>query len=337
MAAADSGSRRPPHHREDGGFHRTWPLDRRPGEDGSFARWRRERRQNPPPPSPPQDAFPTAQPSILRPRAPAEDLSLTWIGHATFLVQLGGVNLLTDPHFSDRASPVQWAGPRRLSRLPVGISDLPPIDLVVLSHDHYDHLDSGSVRKLARHSPEAEWVVPLAYERWLRRRGVRRITEVDWWKAAVVAGVECTAVPVQHWTRRGFQPNERLWSGWTLTAHEAGRSVFFAGDSGYFHGFRDIRALGPFDASLIPIGAYEPRWFMRHSHMNPEEAVQVYKDVGGHGLFAGMHFGTFRLTDEDPLEPPIRTRAAWAEAGLDPELLWVPIHGESRIVTRQSP
>ena len=273
-------------------------------------------------------------PSPHRPRAPGDSLTLTWVGHATFLIQLAGLNLLTDPHFSPRASPVQWAGPRRMSGLPMDIDDLPPIDAVVISHDHYDHLDRGSVRRLARHSPAAQWITPLGYHGWLRSQGVESVAQADWWDTLSFGRLRATCLPVQHWTRRGFKGNQRLWAGWSLStqASEASssRSIFFCGDSGYFSGFEEIGArLGPFDASLLPIGAYDPRWFMRTSHMNPEEAVQAYHDLGGSGLFAGMHWGTFRLTDEDPLEPPLRTRAAWQTADLPTKQLWIPLHGET--------
>ena len=274
---------------------------------------------------------------MQHPRAAAGSVSLTWVGHATFLVQLGGVNVLTDPHFARRASPVQWAGPKRMAGLPLDVDDLPAIDLVVLSHDHYDHLDATSVKRLARRFPDATWVSPLGYDRWLRARGVLDVVEADWWHERSVDDVTLTCLPVQHWCRRGFRANERLWGGWSLQSPSG--SVLFVGDSGYFHGFREIGArLAPFDAVLMPIGAYEPRWFMRPAHMNPEEAVQAYRDLGGEGVMAGMHWGTFRLTDEDPLEPPGRTRSAWDAEGLDPDRLWIPRHGETRwLRTSESP
>jgi N-acyl-phosphatidylethanolamine-hydrolysing phospholipase D len=282
------------------------------------------------------------------------------VGHATFVIQLGGLNLLTDPVFSDRATPIPGFGPRRLVPPALVVDELPPIDAVLLSHSHYDHLDASSVDRLRRRFGDAcQWITPLGYRGWFSGRGVDRVQELDWGDTATVTApssvagaanrevsasrsaalandprargvsagtgvVEVTACPAQHWCRRGLRTNERLWSSFSLRL-AGGRSVYFGGDSGYFPGYREIGArLGPFDLSLLPIGAYEPRWFMKTSHMNPEEAVRAYEDLGGSGAFVGMHWATFRLTDEDVLEPPVRTRAAWAQAGYPPEDLHLP-------------
>jgi len=326
----------PSHHLPGGGFRIPWPLegaDERAG--GSFLRWQWERLTSRLPPDPPPGALPRVESDVARPRAATGEVRITWVGHSSFLLQLGGLNLLTDPVWSRRASPVQWMGPARFVPPGVPWDALPPVDAVLLSHDHYDHLDDPTVRRLhARFGGALHWMTPLAYREWLGARGITRVTELDWWAEAEVAqGVRAACLPVQHWTRRtlrGF--NERLWGSWLLTTL-GGRKVYFAGDSGYFRGFRDVgERFGPFDAVLLPIGAYEPRWFMRPAHMNPEEAVRAYQDLGGTGLFVGMHWGTFRLTDEDPLEPPVRTRAAWEAAGLPEEQLWIPRHGETRVL-----
>jgi N-acyl-phosphatidylethanolamine-hydrolysing phospholipase D len=278
-----------------------------------------------------------AVPTPALPRTAAGELRITWVGHATFLLQIDGVNILTDPVWSLRASPLAWAGPARVVPAAVDFDSLPPIDLVVLSHDHYDHLDSATVRRLhARHGDALQWVTPLGYARWLRRRGVRSTIELNWWQSARLqtAGgmVELTAAPVQHWTKRSpFDERRRLWASYRIAGSD--RSVYFCGDSGWYDGFADTgAALGPFDASLLPIGAYEPRWFMRGAHMNPEEAVAAYRALGDTGLFVAMHWGTFLLTDEPPTEPPARARAAWAAAGLPPDDLWIAQHGETRVV-----
>jgi N-acyl-phosphatidylethanolamine-hydrolysing phospholipase D len=261
-------------------------------------------------------------PRIVRPAAPADDVRITWVGHATFLVQIAGLNILTDPVWSERASPVQWAGPRRLMPPGVAFDALPPIDAVLLSHDHYDHLDSGTIRRIARKHANAQWISPLGYARWLRRRGVKRVEEMDWWQATTIdsprVALRITAYPVQHWTRRNFfDTNRRLWCSYGIDAGEGAR-VYFAGDSGWCDAFREIgRNAGAFDAALLPIGAYEPRWFMKPAHMNPEEAVQAWKDLGGRGRFVPMHWGTFILTDEPVLEPLARLRSAWQAAGQD--------------------
>jgi N-acyl-phosphatidylethanolamine-hydrolysing phospholipase D len=324
---------------EHGRFALPWPLEgdaTRGFRD--LMRWRRERARNGGvPPRPPPDAFETARPDVAASRNAVDELRITWIGHATFLIQLAGLTILTDPVWSRRASPVGWLGPSRLVPPGLGFDSLPPVDVVILSHDHYDHLDSRTVRRLqARFESDLTWVTPLGYASWLRGFGVTNITELDWWEAADVRtpggvlGVQAT--PAQHWTKRSpFDERTRLWSGFVLAAPD-GAKVYYCGDTGYFDGFGAIGMLGPFAASIMPIGAYDPRWFMKPMHMNPEEAVRAYTELGDAGLFVGMHWGTFRLADEPPLEPPVRTRAAWRERSLPPERLWIPRHGETRII-----
>ena len=329
-------ARRPGHHDPAGGFRNPWPTAERPGFR-EFVRWRREAARADLPANPHPRELPTARADPAYPRAPADELRVTWIGHSTFLIQLGGLNLLTDPHFGERASPVRWAGPKRFLPPGLKIDALPPIDAVLLSHDHYDHLDSGTVRRLdARFGNGIRWVTPLGYRAWFSRHGVRQVTELDWWRETTLDGprgaLRVRSLPAQHWTSRSpFDRLSRLWCSWS--AEGAGRSVYFGGDSGWFPDYPRIgERAGPFDLTLLPIGAYEPRWFMRSSHMNPEEAVRAYLEIGGTGTFGGMHWGTFRLTDEDPLEPPRQARTAWAAAGLPDEHLWIPAHGETRIV-----
>lgn len=322
-----------------GRFVLPWPLEG--GATRGFRdlmRWRRERRRNGGvAPAPPLAAFATAEPDIAAPRNDGGELRITWIGHATFLIQLAGITILTDPIWSRRASPIGWAGPARLVPPGLGFDSLPPVDVVVLSHDHYDHLDSRTVRRLqARFGSHLTWVTPLAYTSWLRGFGVANVRELDWWESVQLrtpGGVlDVRATPAQHWTRRSpFGAGTRLWSGFILTAPD-GTKVYFCGDTGYFAGFGAIGALGPFAASIMPIGAYDPRWFMKPMHMNPEEAVRAYTMLGDAGLFVAMHWGTFRLTDEPPLEPPVRTEAAWRARSLPPERLWIPRHGETRII-----
>lgn len=291
------------------------------------------------PPDPDPSEVPTAATSLTRPHVvDADELRLTWIGHASFLVQLPGFNLLTDPILSRRASPVPWAGPSRFSPPGVTVEELPPVDAVLLSHDHYDHLDRPTVDAVhARFGERVTWITPLGYRAWLRGRGIRRVVELDWWEQVSLetggrAARRVVCLPIRHWTRRGWATHRRLWASWAVLPVGPERAdasdpagVYFAGDSGWFDGFAEIgRRLGPFRASLLPIGAYEPRWFMATSHMDPEEAVRAYRALGGEGAFVGMHWGTFRLTDEDPLEPPRRTREAWREAGLSAEDLHLP-------------
>lgn len=324
---------RPPHHTADGKFRLPWPVAG--GEKRTqfqLLQWMGERFLRGRPRNPKPGELPMARSEIASPRAAGDEIRITWVGHSTFLIQAGGINILTDPHWSLRASPSQRIGPARLVPPAIAWEALPPIDVVLLSHDHYDHLDEDTVRRLhERFGAALRWVTPLKYAGWFARLGIRGITELDWWdEAELEGGVRVTCAPAQHWTRRTMREfNDRLWASFALRLPD-GRAIYFAGDSGYFGGYGEIaRRAGPFDVVLMPVGAYDPRWFMKPAHMNPEEAVRAYQDLGGRGAFVAMHWGTFRLTDEDPLEPPLRTRAAWAAAGLAAGDLHIPRHGET--------
>jgi N-acyl-phosphatidylethanolamine-hydrolysing phospholipase D len=332
-------SERPAHHGPDGKYRIPWPLevsDQRAG--GGVLRWQMERMRTKLPPNPPSSAFPLVADDVARPRGADDEIRITWIGHASFLLQMDGWNVLVDPHFGRRASPFRFMGPKRFVPPGVALDALPPIDAVLLSHDHYDHLDEWSVRQLHRRFGDAiRWIAPLGHAAWFRAHGIPNVVDVDWWDAVDLPGAKnaltVTCAPAQHWTRRTLREyNDRLWGSFVIRT-AGGRSVYFAGDSGYFRGYAEIgERLGPFDAVLMPIGAYEPRWFMAPAHMNPEEAVRAYRDLGSRGAFVPMHWGTFRLTDEDPLEPPVRLRAAWADDALPPDDLHVLRHGETLVI-----
>lgn len=330
----------PDHHLQDGsGFRNPWPEAAAYRQDsGSFLRWRMDRLRNGIPPTPPPSAFPFASPEIAEPWAQTGELRVSWVGHATFLVQLPGFSVLTDPIWSRRASPVPWAGPSRIVPAAFDFDRLPDrLHAVVISHDHYDHLDRPTVRRLVRrYGGGTTWIAPLGHGEWLRRRGADRVIELDWWEEAELQGdagvVRATALPARHWCARSPMGSRRLWASWALRG-DAGGSVYFAGDSGYFPGYSEIgERAGPFDVALMPIGAYRPRWFMERAHMNPEDAVRAYTELGATGVFVPMHWGTFRLADEAPLEPPELTRQAWAEAGLPAEHLRILRHGETLVV-----
>jgi N-acyl-phosphatidylethanolamine-hydrolysing phospholipase D len=329
----------PPHHLPGGRFRNPWPVEGG-GERGFSAilRWQWQRLWSRRAPNPAPGTLPRGEPRIAHPRAAPGEIRATWVGHSTFLIQAGGLNLLTDPVWSLRASPSQRVGPARFTPPGIALDELPPIDAVLLSHDHYDHLDEPTARRLRdRFGSGLRWVTPLGYRELLGGWGVEAVSELDWGQTVYLGGaggnVRVTCLPAQHWTRRRMsEMDDRLWASYAIELPD-GRRIFFAGDSGYFSGFRETgEKLGPFDLSIIPIGAYEPRWFMRAAHMNPEEAVRTYRDLGGRGAFVGMHWGTFRLTDENPLEPPERTRAAWREAGLPDADLALLSHGETLVL-----
>lgn len=271
------------------------------------------------------------------PRAATDAITVTWVGHATFLLQIGGLNVVTDPMWSERASPVQFAGPRRHTAPGVAFDALPPIDVVLQSHNHYDHLDERTVHRLVARDREAEWLAPLGVAPALRKWGVTQVRELDWWDTTRQGSLQLTCTPAQHFSGRGFRDRNRsLWCGWALRA--GARAVWFAGDTGYHPEFAAIGTRnGPFDVALMPVGAYEPRWFMRPVHMNPEDAVRAFVDLRAAPAMVPMHWGTFKLTDEPMAEPPQRTAAAWRAAGLPPDALWVLTPGETRVVPAAPP
>jgi N-acyl-phosphatidylethanolamine-hydrolysing phospholipase D len=242
-------------------------------------------------------------------RANGSHPTVTWVGHSTFLVQLDGVNILTDPIWANRASPVGFAGPRRLVPPGLAFADLPPIDAVVISHDHYDHLDAETVERLAReHHPR--FFVPLGIRAWLGERGITDVVELDWWQSAEFRGLTFVCTPAQHSSGRTLADQYlRLWSSWAILGPS--KRLFFAGDTGYDARFREIGdRLGPFDLAAIPIGGYLTFKTGHPNHVNPEEAIQLFQDVRGRRLVP-MHWGTFGMNREPSREPPDRL---WQEA-----------------------
>jgi len=320
----------PSHHRLGGGFRNPWVDQAVPGF-GSLLKWMLVHRTTRPRPKDPDPAvFARVRPAFVAPRAPASRLTVTWVGHASLLVQMSGLNILTDPMWSERASPVAFAGPRRWVPPGIALDDLPPLDVVLQSHNHYDHLDDHTVRSLAQRHPHASWVVPLGLGSFVQKRGARAaVVELDWWQEHTIDSLRIAATPAMHFSSRGIgDRGDTLWCGFALTAAHRWRA-FFAGDTGYHPDFGAIGArYGPFDVALLPIGAYEPRWFMRYLHMNPEEAVDAFRSLDAR-VMVPMHWGTFKLTDEAMDEPPIRARAAWQAAGLAPDRYRQLAHGET--------
>lgn len=261
-------------------------------------------------------------------RAGSENPSITWIGHSTLLVQLDGLNMLTDPNWGRRASPLSWAGPRRLNAPGLAFEDLPRIDVVVISHDHYDHLDLGTVTRLAAtHDPL--FLVPLGLKAWFAENGMTRVEELDWWQGHEHRGVRFVCVPAQHFSQRTLlDGNTRLWGSWAVLGAE--RRLFFGGDSGYFAGFKEAgERFGPFDLAAIAIGAYVPAHIMKPVHTNPEEAVQAFLDLRGR-ILLGIHWGTFDMAEEPLDEPPVRMVAEARRRGIEPERAWIFRLGETR-------
>jgi N-acyl-phosphatidylethanolamine-hydrolysing phospholipase D len=300
---------------------------------GSLLKWMLvHRTTRPRPKDPDPSVFARVRSSFVTPRAAPSQLTVTWVGHASLLIQLGGMNVLVDPMWSERASPVRFAGPRRWVAPGIAFEELPPLDIVLQSHNHYDHLDDATVRRLARAHPAATWVFPLALGAFARKRGVRgNIIELDWWQEQDVGALRIAATPAMHFSSRGIgDRGDTLWCGFALSQPGGrGGRVYFAGDTGFHPEFGAIgERYGPFDVALLPIGAYEPRWFMRYLHMNPEEAVDAFRSVKAR-LMVPIHWGTFKLTDEAMDEPPRRARAAWLAAGLPSDGYRQLAHGET--------
>ena len=327
-AALDLGMR-PWHHLPDGTF-RNPPGS--PERGGTPAEWRSFlwRRLVDPPPVPvvPDGHVLPADTALAQLAAANGQDSVTWLGHASFLIRIGGRTLLTDPYLTERASPLPWFGPRRLAGPSLAAGQLPPIDVLLLSHNHYDHLDLRALAQLGDTSA-VRAVMPLRVSRYVERHRYAETIELDWLQTAQVAGVAITALPAIHFSKRGlFDRNASLWCGFMLEA--GGRRILFTGDTAYGPVFAETAAkLAPPHLALVPIGAYEPRNLMRGSHCTPEEGVSIGREFGARRL-CGMHWGTIQLTDEDPFEPPGRFRAAAAAAGYAEEDAWTLAIGETR-------
>lgn len=264
---------------------------------------------------------------------PPDAVAATFINQSSFLLQLGGVNLLTDPVYSERVGPMSLGGPKRVRPPGVPFDALPHIDCVLLSHNHYDHLDLPTMKRLARRFHPLV-ITGLRNGPLLRRGGVEHVVELDWWESYHFGGkLHITFVPAQHFSARGIHDRDRtLWGGFVVRA--GSRRIYFAGDSGYAGHFKEIgKQAGPFDLALIPIGAYEPRWFMHKMHVNPDEAVKAHLDVKSR-LSVAMHFGTFQLTDEGIDDPIHALRDALKHHRVPAEHFLVPEFGQTIIIAR---
>jgi N-acyl-phosphatidylethanolamine-hydrolysing phospholipase D len=280
----------------------------------------------------------SVQPDTMQP-------AVTWVGHATMLVQASGLNVLTDPIFSQRASPVQFTGPKRAQPPGIALADLPRIDVVLISHSHYDHLDLNSVSALAQQVGGSPlFIVPLGLKDWFFKQGITTVKELDWWDSVVEKGVEFNLTPVQHWSARSLgDRSQTLWGGWSVFG--ADFHWYYSGDTGYSKDFADTEqrfaprqtaALGGgFDIALIAVGAYEPRWFMEDQHLNPAQAVQVHKDLKAKRS-VGVHWGTFELTDESLDQPPKDLAAARKDHGVDENDFFLLSIGQTRKLPARS-
>jgi N-acyl-phosphatidylethanolamine-hydrolysing phospholipase D len=263
--------------------------------------------------------------SILKQNKP---YTITWVGHSTCLIQFEGINILTDPVWSDRIGPVAWAGETRVLPPGIAMDKLPPIDIVLISHNHYDHLDEETILRLSK-NPNTRFFVPLRIRDWFEDRGISNVEELDWWEGVTYKGLKIICTPAQHFSGRWVSDgNTTLWCSWVLLGK--GRKLYFGGDSGYFSGFAEIgKKFGPFDLALLPIGSYEPRELMKPVHMDPAEAVQACLDLRARKMLA-VHWGTFKKSDEPLEEPPVKLREEVGRRQLPPENFLVFMIGETR-------
>jgi N-acyl-phosphatidylethanolamine-hydrolysing phospholipase D len=354
------------HHTPEG-FRNNYPHE----SGGSFWKWQWERvAKNSVAPAPAggwASVLPSVKPDVEFLKRNRTERTITWLGHATVLLQTNGFNIITDPVFSERTSPVQFAGPKREVPFMMTASELPEIDVVFVSHNHYDHLDEGTILDFKTRFPKAMYIVPLGLKAWFVERGVNNVRELDWWDSFEQNGIKYTFTPTQHWSKRSLtDTNRSLWGGIVVEAadrllplqgggregdgvptqdqakpipistlplkgRESDWRFIYTGDTGYSQDFQDIAARFPggFDWAAIPIGAYEPRWFMKAQHVNPDESVQILNDLNAKNALA-VHWGTWRLTDEALDLPPNDLQVALKKYGVDGARFAVFKNGELR-------
>jgi len=317
----------PPHHTPKG-FQNLY----RPSEQGfgDFLRWRFGLGPKEISPIPPEEVS-NYKPEIVQPtislikQPNSAQVQITWIGHSTFLIQIEGINILTDPQFSDYCGPNSLSGVKRVAPPGVPFEELPLIHAVLISHNHYDHLDAPTVERLGN---GPTYFVPLGIARWFEKRKIKNVVEMDWWQTSPFHGLRFHSVPLQHFSGRSpFERNKTLWSGWVIESKSS--KIFFAGDTGCSRVFKEIGdRLGPLQISILPIGAYRPRWFMSPVHVDPPEATKILKDTHSQIAIAG-HWGTFKLSDEPLGEPPAYLRKALRENGVDEKQFIIMKFGET--------
>lgn len=327
-----------PHHTPDG-FKNNYPHE----TNQNFWKWQWERLSNGVAPTPEggwQSFLPSVKPDVAFLKSNRTERTITWLGHATVLVQTGGVNIITDPVFSERTAPVQFAGPKRQVPFMLTIDELPDIDVVFVSHNHYDHLDLGTIQQFKGRFPNAKYIVPLGLKAWFDEQGVDNVRALDWWDVVRYGHISYTFTPAQHWSKRSLSDTNRsLWGGIVIEDQTPVINApqtqpwrfIYTGDTGYSKDFKDIAAKFPggFDWAAIPIGAYEPRWFMKAQHVNPDESVQIFTDLGAKQALS-VHWGTWRLTDEALDQPPKDLAIALKKMALPDDRFHVFKNGEMR-------
>ena len=297
------------------------PFNKKTSKD--FWKWRKERKEiNIEPIS-----FPLAKNDLNFLQTNRTENTLTFIGHASFLIQINGLNILTDPHFTKRASPLSFAGPSRTTPPGIQLEDLPEIDVILISHNHYDHLDKLSIKGILKSQKNQPMIfTPLKLNKLLEKWGAKNVLGMNWWEDRMFKNLKFYSVPVQHWSKRSFtDTNKTLWCGWVIEKEDF--RVFFCGDTGYSKDFADIQnKFKSMDLSLLPIGAYEPRWFMKDHHCNVDEAIQIHQDLKSKRSI-GMHWGTFILTDEPMKEPLEKLKKLTREKNIPTEEFVAIPHG----------
>lgn len=319
-----------PHHRPQG-FSNNYIDNSKIGQ--GFARWQWDRFTSTLPADQP-GRVPQQAVDVPYLQANRADTTATWLGHASMLWQIGGKNILVDPIFSERASPVSFAGPARLTPPALRLDQLPHIDAVLISHNHYDHLDRPTVLALQQQKGGAPlFIVPLGIDDWLKREGISTVQGLDWWQAHELSGVKVSLVPAQHWSSRSLTDRlESLWGGFVV--QHKGYSMYYSGDTGYSPDFADIaKRFGSFDFAQIPVSCYEPRWFMGNQHVNEPEAIQIHRDVRSK-LSVGVHWGTFRLCDDTIDQVLDRFPKAAQAAGLKAGEFVLPALGQTFVLQR---
>lgn len=254
-----------------------------------------------------------------------------YINHATVLLEIEGVTFLTDPVFSQRVSPVQWAGPKRVRPPAINIDTLPKIDMVLLSHNHYDHMDIASLKWLS-HRDRPLIITGLKNSHYLHKHGITHIHELDWYQHYTHKDFDIYFEPAQHWSKRHLKDESKaLWGAFMVRSPQH-RHIYFAGDTGYYHHFKETaKRHGHCDLALLPIGAYEPRWFMKDHHMNPDDAVQAHIDLQAKHSIA-IHFGTFRLTNEGICDPEKDLMIALEKYAINSRDFVIPQWGKMAVV-----